>query len=77
MSSNTRVNRSKGKLDGLSLPARSRPRRKPTNMENDDGDTILNVTFDVGSSQHHPQMPIHTSSLRCQSTLPQTGAIRM
>ena len=76
MSSNTRVTRSKGKSDGLSLPARSRPRRKPTNTENDDGDTILNTTFDAGSSQHHPQMPIHTSPLRCQST-PQTGTIRM
>ena len=46
-------------------------------MENDDGDTILNTTFDAGSSQHHPQMPIHTSPLRCQSTPPWTGAIRM
>ena len=54
-----------------------RPWRKPTNAENDDGDTILNTTFDAGSSQHHPQMPIHTSPLRCQSTPPQTGAIRM
>ena len=49
MSSNTRVTRSKGKSDGLSLPARTRPRKKPTNMENNEGDTILNTTFDVGS----------------------------
>ena len=77
MSSNTRVTRSKGKSDGLSLPARSKPRRKPTNMENDDGDTILNTTFNAGSSQHHPQTPIHTSPLRCQSTPPWTGTIRM
>ena len=77
MSSNTRVTRSKGKSDGLSLPARSRPRRKPMNMENDDGDTILNTTFEAGSSQHHPQMPVHTSPLRCQSTPPWTGSIRM
>ena len=55
----------------------SRPWRKPTNTENDDGDTILNTTFDAGSSQHHPQMPIHTSPIRCQSMAPQTGAIRM
>ena len=55
----------------------SRPWRKLTNMENDDGYTILNTTFDAGSSQHHPQTPIHTSSLRCQSTPPQTGTIRM
>ena len=65
MSSNTRV------------PARTRPRRKPTNMENDDGDTVLNTTFDAGSSQHHPQMPVHTSPFRCQSTPPQTDAVRM
>ena len=77
MSSNTRVTRSKGKSDGLSLPTRSRPRRKPTNTENDDGDTILNTTFDAGSSQHHPQMPVHISPLRCQSTPPRTDAIRM
>ena len=77
MSSNTRVTRSKGKSDGLSLPTRSKPRRKPTNMENDDGDTILNTTFDAGSSQHHPQMPVHTSPLRCQSTPPWTGTGRM
>ena len=55
----------------------SRPWRKPTNMENDDGDTILNTTFNAGSSQHHPQMPLHTSPLRCQSTPPQTGTIKM
>ena len=55
----------------------SRPRRKLTNMENDDGDTRLNTTFDAGSSQHHPQMPIHTSPFRCQSMPPQTGTIRM
>ena len=60
MSSNTRVTRSKGKSDRLSLPARTRPRRKPTNMENDDGDMVLNTTFDAGSGQHHPQMPVHT-----------------
>ena len=77
MSSNTRVTRSKGNSDGLSLPARSRPRRKPTNMENDDGDTILNTTFDAGSSQHHPQTPVHTSPPRCQSTPPRTGTVRM
>ena len=77
MSSNTRVTRSKGESDGLSLPARTRPRRKPTNMENDDGDTVLNTTFDAGSGQHHPQTPVHTSPLRCQSTPPQTDAVRM
>ena len=77
MSSNTRVTRSKGESDGLSLPARTRPRRKPTNVENDDGDTVLNSTFDTDSSQHHPQMPVHTSPLRRQSTPPRTDAVRM
>ena len=61
----------------LSLPARTRPRKKPTNMENDDGDTVLNTTFDAGSGQHHPQTPVHTSPLRCQSTPPQTDTVRM
>ena len=77
MSSNTRVTRSKGESDRLSLPARTRPRRKPINMENDDGNTVLNTTFDTGPDQHHPQMPVHTSSLRCQSTPPQTDTVRM
>ena len=77
MFANTRVTRSKGKSDGLSLPARTRQRRKLINMENDDGDTALNTTFDAGSGQHHPQMPAHTSPLRCQSTPPQTDTVRM
>ena len=63
MSSNTKATRSKGESDGLSLPARTRQRRKPKNMENDDEDTVLNTTFDAGSGQHHPQMPVHTSPL--------------
>ena len=41
-------------------------------MENDDGDTVLNTTFNAGSGQHHPQTPAHTSPLRCQSTPPWT-----
>ena len=77
MSYNNRVTRSKGKSDGLSLLARTRPKRKPTNMENDDGNTVLNTTFNTGSDQHHPQMAVHTSPLRCQSTPPQTDTVRM
>ena len=77
MSSNTRVTRSKGKSDGLSLPTRTRQRRKPTNIENDDGDMILDTTFDAGSSQHQPPIPVHPSPLRCQSTPPRTGTVRM
>ena len=45
-------------------------------MEND-GNTALNTTFDMGSDQHHPQMPVHTSPLRCQSTPPWTDTVRM
>ena len=74
---NTRVTRSKGESDGLSLPVRTRPKRKPTNMENDDGNTVLNTAFDTGSDQHHPHMPVHTSPLRCQSTTPWTDTVRM
>ena len=77
MSYNTRVTRSKGESDGLSLPARTRPKRKPTNMENDDGNTVPNTTFDTGSNPHHPQMPVHASPLRCQSTPPRTDTVRM
>ena len=77
MSSNTRVTRNKGESDGLSLPVRTRQRKKPTNMENDDGDTVLNTIFDAGSDQHHPQMPVHTSPLTCQSMPPQNEAARM
>ena len=77
MSTNTRVTRSKGKSDGLSLHEMSRPWTKPINIENDNGDTILNTTFNAGSSQHHPQTPIHTSPLRCQSTPSQAGTVKM
>ena len=46
-------------------------------MENDDGNTALNTTFDAGSDQHHAQMPVHTSPLRCQSTPPHTDTVKM
>ena len=46
-------------------------------MENDDGNTVLNTTFDTGSDQHHAHMPVHTSSLRCQSMPPQTNTVKM
>ena len=77
MSSNSRVTRSKGKSDKLSLPVRTRQRRKPTNMENDDGNTALNTTFDTGSDQHQPQMPVQTSPFRCQSIPPRTDTVKM
>ena len=46
-------------------------------MENDDGNTAPNTTFDTGSNQHHPEKPVHTSPLRCQSTPPQTDIVKM
>ena len=38
---------------------------------------MLNTTFNTGSDQHHPQMPVHTSPLRCQSTPPWTDTVKM
>ena len=38
-------------------------------MEND-GNTALNITFDTGPDQHHPQMPVHTSPLPAQPPRP-------
>ena len=69
MSSNSRVTRSKGESDGLSLPVRTRQRRKATNMEND-GNIALNTTFDTDLYQHHPQMPVHISPLPAQPPRP-------
>ena len=69
MSFNSRVTRSKGESDGLSLPVRTRQRRKATNMENN-GNTALNTTFDTGLDQHHPQMPVHTSPIPAQPPRP-------
>ena len=69
MSSNSRIMRSKGESDGLSLPARTRQRKQSTNMEND-GNTSLKTTFDTGLDQQHPQMPVHTSPLPTQPLRP-------
>ena len=65
MSSNSRIMRSKGVSDGLSLPVRTRQRKKFTSMENDEN-TSSKTTFDTGLDQHHPQMPVHTSPLPTQ-----------
>ena len=67
MSSNSRIMRSKGKSDGLSLPPRTRQRKKSTSMEND-GNTSSKTTFDRGLD--HPQMPVHTSPLPTQPPRP-------
>ena len=65
MSTNTRITRSKGKSDGLSLPTRTRPTRKET-ISGKDGGMALNTTSNVGLHQHQqmltqmPQLPIQS-----------------
>ena len=73
MSKNTRITRSKGESDGLSLPMRTRPTRKETILGKDGG-TALNTTFNMGLDQHHQKMPIHTPQLPAQS--PQADPVR-
>ena len=72
MSTNTRITRSKGESDGLSLPTRTRPTRKET-ISGKDGGTALNTTFNVGRDQHQ-QMPTQMPQLPTQS--PQTNPVR-
>ena len=62
MSSNSLVTRSKGISDGLSLPVRTRQRKKFTSMENDEN-TSSKTIFDTGLDQHHQQTPVHTRPL--------------
>ena len=59
MSTNTRITRSKGESDGLSLPTRTRPTRKET-ISGKEGGMALNTTFNVGLDQHHQQTLTHT-----------------
>ena len=47
MSTSTRVTRSKGESDGLSLPMRTRPTSKDTILGRKGG-TALNTTFNAG-----------------------------
>ena len=65
MSTSTRVTRSKGESDGLSLPMRTRPTRKE-NISGKDGGTALNTTFNAGRDQQQ-QMPTQTPQLLSQS----------
>ena len=69
MSTDTRITRSKGESDGLSLPTRIRQTRKQTIMEND-GSMALNTTFNAGLNQHHQQMPAHMPQLLTQPPRP-------
>ena len=66
MFTNTRITRSKGESDELSLPTRMRPTRKET-ISGKDGGTALNTTFNVGQDQHQqkqtqtPQLPTQSA----------------
>ena len=72
MSSSTRVTRSKGESDGLSLPTRMRPTRKETILRRNGG-TALNTTFNAGRDQQQ-QMPTQMLQLPTQS--PQATSAR-
>ena len=72
MSTNTRITRSKGESDGLSLPTRTRPTRKET-ISGKDGGTALNTTFNTGRDQQQ-QMPTQMPQLPTQS--PQANSVR-
>ena len=79
MSTSTRIMRSKGESDGLSLPTRTRPTRKDTTSGRNGG-TMLNTTFNAGWNQqqwmptqmpHLPtQSPEATSAERMDATAP-------
>ena len=71
MSTSTRVTRSKGKSDRLSLPTRMRPTRKET-ISGRNGGMALNTTFNVGRDQQQ-QMPTQTPQLPTQS--PQASSV--
>ena len=66
MSTNTRITRSKGESDGLSLPMKTRPTKKET-LLGKDGGMALNTTFNAGLDQHHRETPTHTPQLPAQS----------
>ena len=65
MSTSTRIMRSKGESDGLSLPTRTRPTRKDT-ISGRNGGTALNTTFNTGRDQQQ-QMPTQMPHLPTQS----------
>ena len=72
MSTSTRVTRSKGESDGLSLPTRTRPTRKETILGRNGG-TVLNTIFNTGRDQQQ-QMPTQMPQLPTQS--PQATSVR-
>ena len=72
MSTSTRITRSKGESDRLSLPTRMKPTRKET-ISGRDGGTALNTTFNAGRDQQQ-QMPTQMPQLLTQS--PQANPVR-
>ena len=72
MSTSTRITRSKGESDGLSLPTRMRPTRKET-ISGRNGGMALNTTFNAGWDQQQ-QMPTQIPQLPTQS--PQANSVR-
>ena len=72
MSTSTRITRSKGESDGLSLPMRMRPTRKET-ISGRNGGTALNTTFNVGRDQ---QQQMSTQTLQLPTQSPQTNSVR-
>ena len=78
MSTSTRIMRSKGESDGLSLPMRTRPTRKDTTLGRNRG-MALNTTCNAGRDQqqqmltqmpHLTQSPQATSAERMEATAP-------
>ena len=78
LSTSTRITRSKGESDGLSLPTRMRPTRKDTTSGRSRG-MALNITGNAGRDQqqqmptqmpHLTQLPQATSAERTEATAP-------
>ena len=78
MSTSTRITRSKGESDGLSLSTRTRPTRKDTTLGRN-GCTALNITGKAGQNQQQQmltqtpdltQSPQATSAERMEATTP-------
>ena len=65
MSSNTRVTRSKGQPEAISLPARTRQSRKSTNTSDQHPTSLTH-----GLGQLQPDTPVQTSTLLSQSPRP-------
>ena len=65
MSSNTRVTRSKGQPEAVSLPARTRQSRKSTNTSDQHPTSPAH-----GLGQLQPDAPVQTSALLPQSPKP-------